>query len=264
MIQQNLATWNVWAAAHGQDNYYDRVALVAGGSSLTIVEEDALRAAVGDVDGLDVLHIQCHIGFDSVTLARRGARVTGVDFSPVALDKAADLAAECHVDISWVCAESTALSGTLQGRFDLAYATLGILNWISDVDAWMRSVASCLRPGGKLLLVDRHPLRNMLNRADPPAFVFPYAFDGPREFVSTRSYAANTEQVTHVQFAHSLGEIVTAAVTAGLTVQRLDEHAESPVQLTVTDDHPDPDGRYRVRVMGQPVPFLYTLIAARP
>jgi methyltransferase family protein len=126
MTDVNRANWNVWAAAHGQDAYYDRAGLLAGEDSLTYLEWAGVRAAVGDVQDRDVLHVQCHIGFDTITLARHGARVTGVDFSPVALAKAADLADECGVAVTLVEGDSTALPEQLTGRFDLAYATIGI------------------------------------------------------------------------------------------------------------------------------------------
>jgi SAM-dependent methyltransferase len=265
MTDVNRANWNVWAAVHGQDGYYDRAGLVAGADSLTDVEWRGVRAAVGDVRDRDVLHVQCHIGFDSVTLARHGARVTGVDFSPVALAKAAALAVECEVDLSLVEAEVTDLPAALHGRFDLAYATMGILCWIGDVDAWMRSVAGTLKPGGRLLLIDGHPLACMVARVDPLTMDFPYAFDGPHTFGSDGSYAAATATATtNVQFAHSLGQIVTAAVGAGLRIVGLEEHLDGPFPISGADDRPDPDGRYRLRLTDQPLPVFYTLIAERP
>ncbi|WP_067463914.1 class I SAM-dependent methyltransferase [Actinomadura macra] len=255
----NRANWDVWAAAHGQDAYYDSVGLVAGADSLTDVE----NAAVGDVTGLDVLHVQCHLGFDSISLARRGARVTGVDFSPVALEKARDLARRCAADVRFVEADATDLPPELHGRFDLAYATMGILCWIGDIDAWMRSVAATLRPGGRLVLIDGHPLSLMTAGLDPLVLDFPYAFDGPHEFSGTASYATETDPTTSVEFAHSLGEIVTAAVVSGLRITRLDEHLDSPLELG-PGGPPGPDGRYRFQLSGQDLPVLYTLRAERP
>jgi len=262
-VPTNRANWNVWAAAHGQDAYYDSRGLVDGADSLTDVEHAGVVSAVGDVAGLEVLHVQCHLGFDAISLARRGARVTGVDFSPVALDKARDLARRSGVDVSFVEAEATVLPASLRGRFSLAYATIGILCWISDVDAWMASVASTLRPGGRLLLIDGHPLWQMTNGLDPLVLDFPYAFDGPHRFAASESYAADASPTTTVQFAHSLGEIVTAAAGAGLRVLRLEEHLDSPTDLG-RGNRPDADGRYRFRVSGQSLPLLYTLIAERP
>jgi SAM-dependent methyltransferase len=266
MTDVNRANWDVWAAAHGQDDYYDRAGLVAGGDSLTDIEWAGVRAAIGSVEGRDVLHVQCHIGFDSVTLTRHGARVTGVDFSPVALRKAAELAAECGVDVEWVEADTTDLPASLNGRFDLAYATIGILCWIGDVDAWMRSVARTLRPGGRLLLIDGHPLCVAIDRLEPLELGFPYAYDGPHTFTSEGSYAAGaaSEATTNVQYAHSLGEIVTAAADAGLAVMRLVEHLDWPLLPPGAGAVRDPDGRWRLHLGGQDLPVLFTLIAEKP
>jgi SAM-dependent methyltransferase len=263
----NRANWNVWAAAHGQDGYYDSAGLVAGADSLSDVEHAGLAAAVGQVAGLEVLHVQCHLGFDAICLGRRGARVTGVDFSPVALDKARDLARRSGVDVEFIEADATALPPMLAGRFDLAYATIGILCWIADIKAWMRSVASTLKGGGRLLLIDAHPLWQMTASVDPLVLDFPYAFDGPHHFAASGSYATGTgtgtEPTTTMEFAHSLGEIVTAAVAAGMRVLRLDEHLDSPLDYG-GGQLPDADGRYRFHVSGQHLPVLYTLIAERP
>jgi SAM-dependent methyltransferase len=259
----NRAHWDVWAGAHGQDAYYDSAGLVAGADSLTGVERAGVAAAVGDVAGLEVLHVQCHIGFDAISLARRGARVTGVDFSPVALDKARDLARRCGVEVAFTEADVTDLPSMPHDRFDLAYATIGVLCWIEDAGRWMRSVAGALRPGGRLLLIDGHPLYQAVETLDPLTLDFPYAFDGPHEFSGPGSYAAAAPPSTLVQFAHSLGEIVTAAAAAGLRVVRLEEHLESPLDLG-RGHPPDADGHYRFRVSGRPLPLLYTLIAERP
>lgn len=263
MTDVNRTNWDVWAAAHGQDGYYDSAALVAGADSLIDLEAAGVRLAVGDVAGKDVLHVQCHLGFDAISLARRGARVTGVDFSPVALAKAAVLAGQCGVEVSFVEADVCALPANLSGRFDLAYATIGVLCWIQDVDAWMASVAGTLRSGGRLLLVDVHPYANMLGSVDPLEFDFPYAYDGPHTMESTASYAVDTEPTTNVQYAHSLGEVVTAALGAGLRVVHLAEHLDAPEDVRGAGA-PDDDGRYRIRIGGYPIPLVYTLVVEAP
>jgi ubiquinone/menaquinone biosynthesis C-methylase UbiE len=110
------------------------------------------RATAGKgVGGLDVLHLQCHIGCDAISMAREGARVTGVDFSARALERLDDLAARSGVEVNTVEADSRALPHDLDDSFDLVYATIGVLCWIDDIDAWMRGVARVLRAGGTLV-----------------------------------------------------------------------------------------------------------------
>jgi SAM-dependent methyltransferase len=214
------------------------------------------------------VHIQCHIGFDTVVLARRGARVTGVDFSPASLAKAAELAERCGVDIDWVQADAAALPEGLHGRFDLAYATIGAICWIEDIDAWMRCAAATLRPGGVLVLVEIHPLYAMVEAAGEPLRLdFPYAFDGPRRFDEPGSYAdpdAPVQATAEVVYAHSLGEVVTGAIAAGLRIDALHEHLETDLDPRGSLLRRGEDGRYRLEVSGERLPVLFTLIATRP
>jgi SAM-dependent methyltransferase len=258
----NLANWNAWANVHGQDSYYDSASLIAGRDSLTDVESAGVAEAIGRVAGRDILHVQCHLAFDAITLARRGANVTAVDFSPAALAKARDLAGLCKVPLDLIEADVTDLPDSLHERFDLAYATIGILCWIADVDAWMRSVASTLKPGGTLLLIDGHPFGGMIG-GDPPIFQFPYANDGPHHFESGSSYAVEVT-TSNVQYAHGLGEIVTAAADAGLRVRKLVEHLDTPIEVAGFGAPKGDDGRFQRVLGGHPVPLLYTLIADRP
>lgn len=265
-LRLNRANWDARARLHGQDRYYDTAALVVGASSLTEVELDALRRSVGDVSGLEVCHLQCHIGFDSISLARAGARVTGVDFSPVSLAKAADLASRCQVELSLVEAEACNPPSSLSGRFDLVYATIGVLCWIEDLGSWMGAVARLLRPGGHLVLIDFHPLVTMIDTLEPLVFDFPYNFDGPHRFDQDGSYtdrSAHLEATTTVQYAHGMGEIVTAAISAGLQLTYLEERTASPCDPRGSQT-PDADDLYRVRLGGQLVPHLYTLLARKP
>jgi SAM-dependent methyltransferase len=264
----NRAHWDALASAHGQDAYYDSEALIAGADSLTDVETAGIREAIGAVAGLDVLHLQCHIGFDAISLARRGARVTGADFSPASLEKARTLAKRCEVDVRFVEAEATSLPVELHNKFDLVYSTIGVLVWIADVRAWMRSAAAALRGGGKLLLVECHPLYSMIESADPLRLDFPYVGDGgPRAFDEPGSYAGadlSVAATATVNYAHSIGEVVNAALAAGLKIEHLEEHVDADFDPRGSILAREDDGRYRLRLDGELLPFLFTLVAAKP
>ncbi len=263
----NRAHWNELADVHGRgaDAYYDIDRLVAGGSSLSGPEQDGVARAIGDLAGKDVLHLQCHLGMDSVSLARLGARVTGADFSPAALARAREISSRCGVQVAFVEADATNLPAALHERFDLVYATIGVLNWIGDLGAWMRSARSVLRAGGRLLLIDVHPLFAMFRALEPLEADFPYASAGPVSFDEQGSYAdkdAVLSSSATVEFAHSLGEVITAAVAAGLNVEYVQEHLEcdfDPRGIIAAE----PDGLYRMRIGGLPAPVLYTVVASR-
>jgi SAM-dependent methyltransferase len=263
----NRAYWDSLAAVHGNDAIYDDEALIAGRDTLGERETSGIREAVGAVAGLDVLHVQCHIGHDTISLARRGARVVGADFSPASLEKARDLARRADVDVSFVEADATSLPPELHNRFDLAYATIGVLCWIDDLEAWMRSVAAALRPGGRLLLVELHPLFQMVAGPGELRFDFPYANDGGREFDEDGSYAnpaARLAATETIQYGHSLGETVTAAIRAGLRVEHLDEHLDLASDPRGNVLAREDDDRFRLRVDGEPLPLAFTLVARRP
>jgi 2-polyprenyl-3-methyl-5-hydroxy-6-metoxy-1,4-benzoquinol methylase len=225
--------------------------------------------------GARVLHLQCHIGCDSISLARMGAQVTAVDFSRTALDRLEVLSAECSVTVQILESDATSLPAALAGSFDYVYASIGVLCWIEDLDAWMQGVARSLRPGGTLVLVEIHPLTTMIETLDPLVIDFPYGFDGPHVYTGTGSYANRDADVewTTVQYAHSVGEVVTAAAQAGLTCTYLEEHLSGSFN-TGQFDGPEDDGRYRLRLgvgaerdgtrePASPLPVLFTFLAAR-
>lgn len=255
----NRVSWDQLAAVHGQDSYYDSAALVAGASSLIEEEEAALLDALGGaVSGRSILHLQCHLGFDAITFARRGASATGVDFSTVALARASDLADRCGVQVEWILADATALPACLNGRFDLVWATVGVLCWISDVRSWMRAAAGVLADGGRLVLIDGYPSSRAL-KFDSAG----HAHGRPaRRFVESGwDYATTARTGPQVQFNHSLEEIVSAVGQAGLRVTRLHAHTDISCDLRIDRLTCESDGRFRLRLDGQPLPVLFTLIA---
>jgi SAM-dependent methyltransferase len=255
----NRAVWDQLAVVHGQDAYYDSDALVAGASSLIEEEEDALLHAVGaTVAGKRILHLQCHIGFDAITFARRGACVTGVDFSQVALDKARCLADRCGVEVDWVHADAIRLPDSLRGRFDLIWATMGITCWIADMSAWMRTAAASLAPGGKLVLIDGHPGETAL-RSSATVGATPI-----RKVINTGwDYATPSRTGPQVQFKYSLAALRAAATSARLRVNRLIEYEVVSSDLCIHTLQREADGRYRSRVNGRVRPALFTLILER-
>ena len=262
----NRRRWDALAARHGQgdDAYYDVAGFLDGGSSLNGRERAEVTAAIGSPAGHDLLHLQCHFGLDTLSWARLGARVTGVDFSPVAIRRARELAAAADLAAEFVQADVLALPSGLSGRFDLVFASYGVLCWISSALAWMRSAASCLRPGGALVLIDLHPLVTMADTVQPLVADFPYGGEQPQGFSGTSSYAVGGLDAAvsqTVQWPHGLGEIVTAVAAAGLRVESLTEwfdEEQDPKLVTGAD------GRARFPLGSQFLPTSYGLRARRP
>jgi SAM-dependent methyltransferase len=197
------------------------------------------RPLLGDVAGLRAVHLQCHIGTDTVSLARLGAAVTGLDFSAPAVAAARGLAAATGADATFVQADAYDAANVLDaGSFDLVYTGIGALCWLPDIRRWARVVAALLRPGGRLFIRDGHPMLGTLDdpRADRLLTVgYPYfetaepmIFDDDGTYVATD--AVFTHNVTH-QWNHGLGEIVSALLDAGMTLTGLAEH-DSEWRLT--------------------------------
>ncbi len=259
----NRASWDELAAVHGQDAYYDANALIAGASSLMDEEEAALRATLGpQIAGRRVLQVQCHLGFDAISFARRGARVTGVAFSPVAIERARALAERCGVQVAWVAADATALPSSLDGRFDLAWATMGILCWIADLDAWMRSVAGALAPGGALVLIDGHPLGGVL-KTEPLRVVRSWGGGGRTLTDPGWDYATTLRPSAQAYFHYALGDVVSAALAAGLRITSLREHTDISCDICNEQLRRESDGRWRRRIDGHVLPVLFTLLARK-
>ncbi|MFG7944918.1 MULTISPECIES: class I SAM-dependent methyltransferase [Streptomyces] len=268
MLEINRTYWDAAAEVHGNgdDKTYDLAGLLAGQDTLTAVEDAVLREATPSVAGLDVLHVQCHIGFETISLARRGATVTGVDLSPASLRKAEKLATRCGVRPSFVEADANALPEELWGRFDLAYASIGVLHFAPDPTVWMRSVARCLRPGGRLVLVEYHALPNMFEEFDPARAWCAYDDAGPHDWDGPETGYADPAQApaaTRVVFCrHGVGAVATAACRAGLRLLSVGEHTDND-RPGEYGSFQEADGRWRSRIGGQPVPLLFSIVARR-
>jgi SAM-dependent methyltransferase len=277
----NLGHWEDLAAFHGtgNDSYYDIPALVSGEMSLRTVEADAVAIATRGlgVDGMAIAHVQSHIGIDSIHLARLGARVTAFDFSPTALERLRELAGLCGVEVRTVLADSQEIASPAfaecHGTFDVVYATIGVVSWIADLGAWMRGAAALLKPGGRLVLLELHPLVCMPETVDPLVMDFPYANTGLRHYEGTGSYANPEADLTWSidQFGWSIGETVNTAIDAGLSIVRLIEHVEAPFDPRGDILVQEEDGMFRLRIgtgadgaPAEPLPVLFTLVAERP
>lgn len=284
-LEVNRTNWDSRAPVHARGYGIDR--LLADPHHLSsVVEFD--RPRLGDVSGLDVVHLQCHIGTDTLSLARLGARVTGVDLSGRSLDEARSLAARAGAEIEYVRSDVYAAPEALDGRrFDLVYTGIGALCWLPSVARWARTVADLLRPGGRLFIRDGHPVALAAlamtvgaehddRRQQPwiagtgaltPALELPY-FERPEplQWSDDHSYAGvgTVAQPRAMEWNHGLGEIVTAVLDAGLELTSLTEHDSLPWDvlpgLMVLDEETE---EYRLRDRPERLPATFTLTARR-
>lgn len=164
----NRAWWDERAALHGGDGFfYDVDAFLDGAPGISERESGELEAAIGSIASADILHLQCHIGLTTLALARSGARVVALDFSAVAIDRPRAIASEAGLDAEFVVADSQELPLELVDRFDCVFASYGVLMWIADLRSWMRSAGAALRDGGKLVVVEGHPVSTVVRSTHP-------------------------------------------------------------------------------------------------
>jgi SAM-dependent methyltransferase len=264
----NRAWWDERARLHGQDGlFYDTRRFLAGMSSLHRRELAELEAAAGSLEGIDLLHMQCHIGLGSLSLARMGARVTGLDFSPAAIERARAVASEAGLEAEFLLADAQDLPSQLAERFDCVFASYGVLVWIADPDAWMRSVTSALRPGGKLVLIEGHPILPMVRSVDPPLLDGPYQGGRPVRQSRAGDYAhpdATTSANETVLYFYGLGEVATAAVTAGLRIDAITEWLDEERAPDGGKLIKEADGHFRLAFAGSYLPVTYSLRATKP
>jgi 2-polyprenyl-3-methyl-5-hydroxy-6-metoxy-1,4-benzoquinol methylase len=256
----NRRRWNELAAKHGDDPVYRVDEMIGGRETLGPVESDLL----GDIAGLRVLHMQCHIGLDSVSLARRGARVTAIDFSSTAVERARDIAGRCGVDVDFRVADCQIGLPELNEQFDVVFASHGVLHWISDVGAWMATAVRALRPAGRLVLVDFHSIYLMLGSIDPLQLAYPYSRGEPvlADLPTDYTDGAPVSARSAVYFMRSPIEVAAAALEAGLNIVALAEiyrhhHPGKPFLTCLADDE------YALRVGKHELPISYSLVASR-
>jgi SAM-dependent methyltransferase len=266
----NRANWDDRVAAHAASPDYAVSRFTDDPSFLSdVVNFDVPR--LGEIAGLDAVHLQCHIGTDTVSLARLGARMTGLDFSAPALEQGRQLAAAAGVDVEFVESDLYAAPGVLgRERFDLVYTGIGALCWLPDIRRWAEVVASVLRPGGRLFMREGHPVLWSLAEPRPDCLLvleFPYfeqkeptVWDEGGTYVETDHVF--THNVTH-EWNHGLGEIVTALVDAGLQVTGLEEHDSVPWDALPGQMTAIGGGEFRLVDRPERLPHSYTLQARR-
>jgi len=266
----NRASWDERAPAHAASRDYavDQFASDPGHLSEVVRFDLPL---LGDIGGLRCIHLQCHIGTDTVSLARLGADMTGLDFSPASLAQARRIARLAGADVRFVEAAVYDAPGALGPElFDLVYTGIGALCWLPDIARWARVVAGLLRPGGRLFIREGHPVLWALDDPRPDGLLaveYPYfereepmVFDEGGTYVETD--AVFTHNRTH-EWNHGLGEIVTALVAAGMDLTGLVEHDSVPWDALPGQMEPVGGGEWRLADRPWRLPHTYTLQAIR-
>lgn len=264
----NLANWESRVPVHTGPGGFQLEAFDDPNHLSTVVRYDVPR--LGPVDGLDAVHLQCHIGTDTVSLSRLGTRSTvGLDFSPAALRAAREWATRVRAEVSFVDGDvydAVELLGA--HRFDLVYTGVGAICWLPSIRRWAEVVAGLLRPGGRLFMREGHPVLWSMSDPRPDGVLvveYPYFETEGLVFVEESSYAGTGTLAApeSVSFNHGLGEIFTALIDVGLTVTSLEEHREVPWNPLGDAMVPSPDfmGEFVLAKDRDRLPLTYTLQA---
>ena len=255
----NRNSWNQRTDYHLKSEFYDLDGFLKGNTSLNEIE----LALLGDLKGKSVLHLQCHFGQDSLSLARMGAKVMGVDISDRAIQAAEDLNRQLGLDAEFLCCNVYDLPDMTDKKFDFVFTTYGVIGWLPDLDRWAGLIDHCLKSGGRLLLVEFHPAVWMFDD-DFTHIKYKYSKSDPIVELSEGTYADNDAQIdgSFVMWNHGLGEVFGSLTSKGLTVDHLKEYDYSPYDCF---SHTEKIGerQYRIKHLGDKIPMVYSLSATK-
>jgi len=270
-VRANNELWDEWTRIHERSEFYDLEGFKRGDMRPIRLADHEVEE-IGDVRGLDLLHLQCHFGIDTLSWARLGAKVTGADFSEAAIDLAARTAAEIGItDARFVRSDLFELPNVLEGDFDLVYTSGGVLGWMPDIRRWAEVVAHFVRPGGRFYITEIHPVAQVFeNEGVEPGelrLVYPYwEHRAPLAFDNIGSYADPDAPVTvpkEYGWDHGLGEIVTALIQAGLRIESLREYPFLLWKLDFLTEAADGTWRLPETVKGE-LPLFFSILASKP
>jgi 2-polyprenyl-3-methyl-5-hydroxy-6-metoxy-1,4-benzoquinol methylase len=255
----NRELWNAKTAVHLKSDFYNLPGFLKGETSLKSIELEML----GDISGKSVLHLQCHFGQDSISLARMGANVTAVDLSDQALKKGRELAIETKTQVTFIESDVLKLIGKIDQKFDIVFASYGCVAWLDDLDKWAKTVSHHMKPGGKFVFVESHPVLWMMDEAVDQV---KYSYFKAEPFVEleTSSYtdSSNHKELQSVSWNHSFSEVLNALLRHRISIQQFDEFDYFPYPI-FEDGTETEKGRFRPKTHGDKLPLTYALLGSK-
>lgn len=258
-IDINRQAWNSKTDVHIDSEFYNMPLFLQGKSSLNSIELELL----GNIAGKKVLHLQCHFGQDTISLARMGATATGVDFSDKAIDKANELAQSYGVAARFICSDIYDLHNHLDEQFDIVFTSYGTIGWLPDLDKWAGIVAHFLKPGGEFIFAEFHPVVWMY---DANFQKIDYSYFKTDAIIETNigTYADVAAPIANetISWNHSLSEVLNSLIGAGLRIACFNEFDYTPYNCFNNLEEYEP-GRYRLAATGSKMPMVYSLKAIK-
>lgn len=259
-LEINRKLWNDKVEHHVKSDFYDVDAFIEGKQVLNDIELEKL----GDVRGKSILHLQCHFGQDSIALSRMGAEVTGLDLSDEAIEKAQWLADTCGTKTKFVCCDVYSASDYIQGKFDIVFTSYGTVGWLPDMDKWASIVQQFIKPGGKFVFAEFHPVVWMM---DYQFKKFDYSYFNVSPIIEELegTYADKNAQIKNkeITWNHSLSEVIGALLKQGLVLESLDEYDYSPYPCFENLVEVE-DGKFQIKGLEGILPMAYALSMLKP
>lgn len=259
-IEENRLNWNENTPIHQQSDFYNVDEFKKGKSTLNSIE----LQAIGNVNGKSLLHLQCHFGMDSLSWARNGAEVTGVDISDASIKVAEGLASELNIKAKFIRSNIYDLDQNLDGDYDIVFTSYGTIIWLPDLDKWASIVAAFLKPGGTFVIVDFHPFIWTLD-SKMEKFQYSYFNRGVITETESGSYAdphSGIENTSHT-WNHSLSELIQSLISNGLVIQEFEEYPYSPYNITPNMIKVK-EGEWQINGMEGMLPITYMIKATKP
>ena len=258
-IEKNKASWNNKTDYHINSDFYDMDNFLKGKSSLNDIELKLL----GEITGKTILHLQCHFGQDSISLARMGAAVTGVDLSDNAISKATGIAKQLDANANFICCNIYDLPKQLDKNFDIVFTSYGTIGWLPDLDQWAAIVSKYLKPGGKFVFVEFHPVIWMYDD-DFENVKYNYSKSDPIIETVSGTYADRSAPITTetVNWNHGISEVVNSLIKHGLEINILNEYDYSPYNCFNKTEEFEP-GKFRIKHFGNMIPMVYAILATK-
>lgn len=254
-LETNRDSWNKRTEIHYSSAFYDLEGFIAGKSSLQDIELQLL----GDIQNKSVLHLQCHFGQDTLSLARMGAEVTGVDFSDAAIKKATELAEIVQQKARFICADIYNLPAHLNEHFDIVFTSYGTIGWLPDLEKWAKIVSHFLKPGGSFVFAEFHPVVWMFDN-NFTQIQYNYFKDNAIIETETGTYADKESEMerTDITWNHSLHEVLGSLLSEKLSLQTFQEFPYSPYNCLTGMQELSP-GRFIIEKLGAIIPLVYAL-----
>ena len=267
-FNDNKKSWNKRTAVHKDSAFYDLDSFKKGKSSLNKIELEEL----GDVEGKTLLHLQCHFGMDTMSWARAGAKVTGVDFSDEAINLAKELASKLHIPCDFICADIyeladaskvPSLKGFREAGFDIVFTSYGTIGWLPDLDAWAAIIAYFLKPGGTFYIADFHPALWMMNDNFTQVKYSYFNAEIITEETSG-SYSDRDAPIKSIEHGwnHPFSEIINALLKHNLKIIQFNEFSYSPYNC-FNNLEQGADSMWRIKGMDEKMPMMYSLKAIK-